>query len=66
MADLQVGEYGSWVSPISSDLVTQKSISLKEVRVDPLDEGKATRNDYKRSANSAFKTMTTLTAIKSL
>ena len=37
----EVAEYGSWVSPISSDLLVQKSISLKEVRIDPLDKGRA-------------------------
>lgn len=40
----QVSEYGSWVSPISSDLVIKESISLREVRLDPLDKGKRLRD----------------------
>lgn len=32
--------YGSWVSPISSDVVIKESISLMEVCVDPFQEGK--------------------------
>ncbi|KXJ24748.1 hypothetical protein AC249_AIPGENE21105 [Exaiptasia diaphana] len=35
----KLAEYGSWVSPISSDLLVQKSISLQEIRIDPLDKG---------------------------
>uniref|UniRef100_A0A6P8I3Q6 Uncharacterized protein LOC116297910 n=1 Tax=Actinia tenebrosa TaxID=6105 RepID=A0A6P8I3Q6_ACTTE len=35
----QVSPYGSWVSPISSDLVIKESLSLREVRLDPLDKG---------------------------
>lgn len=42
MADqaVQFAEYGSWVSPISSDLLVQKSITLKEVRIDSRDKGR--------------------------
>jgi len=32
--------YGSWVSPITSDVVVKESISLMEVRVDPFQEGR--------------------------
>lgn len=32
--------YGSWVSPISSDVVIKESRSLMEVRIDPFQEGK--------------------------
>lgn len=32
--------YGSWVSPITSDVVIKESISLMEVRIDPFQEGR--------------------------
>ena len=32
--------YGSWVSPITSDVVVKESISLMEVRIDPFQEGR--------------------------
>lgn len=32
--------YGSWESDISSDVVIKKSVSFKEVKVDPFQEGK--------------------------
>ena len=31
--------YGSWVSPIDSDVVIKESRSLMEVRIDPFQEG---------------------------
>ena len=37
---LTIAPYGSWESPISSDVVIEKSVSLKEVKVDPFQEGK--------------------------
>lgn len=33
-----IAPYGSWESPISSDVVIEKSVSLKEVKVDPYQE----------------------------
>lgn len=35
-----IAPYGSWESPISSDVVIKKSVSFKEVKVDPFQEGK--------------------------
>ena len=35
-----IAPYGSWESPISSDVVIEKSVSFKEVKVDPFQEGK--------------------------
>ena len=38
--EVVIAPYGSWESPISSDVVIEKSVSLKEVKVDPFQEGK--------------------------
>ena len=31
--------YGSWVSPITSDVVVKESISVMDVSIDPFQEG---------------------------
>lgn len=31
--------YGSWVSPITSDVVVKESISIMDVSIDPFQEG---------------------------
>ena len=38
----KVAPYGAWESPITSDVVVQKAISLEKVSVDPFDEGAST------------------------
>lgn len=39
--------YGSWVSPITSDVVVKESISLMEVKVDPFQEGRNSKSFQK-------------------
>ena len=43
MADnpkVRVAPYGSWVSPITGELVTKKEVKLSGMKVDPTDPGK--------------------------
>ena len=35
-----IAPYGSWKSPITSDVVIEESISLMEVKIDPFQEGR--------------------------
>ena len=37
--NIQEGVYGSWKSPITSDLIVQSSVGLRDIRLDPFDEG---------------------------
>ena len=39
--------YGSWVSPITSDVVIKESISVMDVSVDPFQEGRILLKDVK-------------------
>ena len=39
----QESVYGSWKSPITSDLIVQQSVQLKDVNIDPLDPGKVNK-----------------------
>jgi len=35
-----IAPYGSWVSPITSDVVIKESISVIDVSIDPFQEGR--------------------------
>ena len=39
--------YGSWVSPITSDVVIKESISVMDVNIDPFQEGRILLKDVK-------------------
>lgn len=49
MATSSTAPYGSWVSPINSDLVVEDSISVKEVKVDPFQKGRNVKTFRKRA-----------------
>ena len=46
--------YGSWKSPITVDVVVNQSISFKEVRVDPFEEGKSLQTLSKTISSFMF------------